>query len=175
MNIEISARHFTLGDKQRDEITGSMEKLEKFSPRPVQSMKLTVTHDAGQFTADAVLHINSHDFRAKGVGAEPELAANEASDNLRKQLAKHKGKTSGKQNSDGGGLGRAVTMDLNLTTADLTDDHAFELKNMDVESAKDSFISGDHPFLIFRNTADSRVGVIYRDDAGSVVHMGERA
>ncbi len=174
MQIEINARHFTLGEKQREEIIDALSKLEKFSPRPAQSLSLTLNHESGGFTADAVMHLKSHDFRAKAEGAEPEVVAHEVIDSLRKQLAKHKGKISGKQLGGGAGLGQAIPVDLNLNTASTADDLAFELKDMDVETAKGNFSSGEHPFLIFRNSADSRVGVIYRNDDGKVIYMGEQ-
>jgi len=174
MQIEISARHFTLGDQQRESIMDALGKIEKFCPRPAQSLNLTVTHDAGHFSADAVLHLKSHDFRAKAQGAEPEIATHEVIESLRKQLAKHKGKTSAKQKGESGGLGQAMPMDLNLNTANVAADLAFELKDMDVDTAMDNFRNGEHPFLIFRNSADSRVGVIYRNDAGALIHMGEQ-
>ena len=52
MQLEIKARHFTMGDEQRELIEAAVEKLVKFCPRPVQSMKMTITHEAGRFQAD---------------------------------------------------------------------------------------------------------------------------
>ena len=57
MQLEINARHFTMGDEQREVIEAAVEKLVKFAPRPVESMKMTITHEAGRFFADSVLHI----------------------------------------------------------------------------------------------------------------------
>jgi ribosomal subunit interface protein len=171
MQMDIKARHFTLGEEQRETIEAALEKLEKFSPRPVQSLQLTIDHDAGRFAADSVLHLKAHEFRAKAEGFEPEIAVNEMIENLRKQLAKFKGKISAKQKGEEGGLGRAMLADMSLDAADDESPLAFVLKAMDVDAAKEAFQSADQPFLIFRNPINSRVGVIYRRGDGGLGHM----
>ncbi len=169
MQMEIKARHLTLGDDQHEMITAALEKLEKFSPRPVQSMNLTIAHDAGRFTADGVLHLKAHEFRARAEEREPEVAVTEMIENMRKQLAKFKGKISGKQKGEGGGLGRVMPGDVDPAAGESP--VGFLLKDMDVDTAKSVFQGADQPFLVFRNVANSRVAVIYRGDDGGLVHM----
>ena len=171
MQMEIMARHFTLGDEQRELIEAALEKLEKFSPRPVQALNLTIVHDAGRFTADGVLRLKAREFRAKAEEREPEQAVNEMIENLRKQLAKFKGKVSGKQKGEDGGLGRAMPDDLNLAVDSAANPAGLVLRDMDVSSAKESFQGVDEPFLVFRNVANSRVAVIYRRADGGLGHM----
>ena len=171
MQMEIMARHFTLGDDQRETITATLDKLEKFSPRPVQSMYVTIAHDGGRFTADAVLRLKSQEFRAKAEEREPEVAVNEMVENLRKQLAKFKGKISGKQKGEEGGLGRVMSGDPVLGDDGGEKPEGFFLRDMDVSTAKKSFQDSEDPFWVFRNVANSRVAVIYRNDDGGLVHM----
>ena len=175
MQMEIMARHFTLGEDQREIIEAALEKLEKFSPRPVQSLQLTIDHDNGRFNADSVLYLKSHEFRAKADGMEPEIAVNAMVENLRTQLAKFKGKISGKQKGEDGGLGKAMLADMSLAAAEENSTLAFVLKDMDIATAKDSFQSASQPFLIFRNVDNSRVGVIYRREDGGLAHMESQA
>ena len=171
MQLEINARHFTMGDDQRELIEAAVEKLAKFSPRPVQSMKLTVTHEAGRFQADSVLSLKSNDFRAKGDGMEPEFAVNEMVENLRKQLAKYKGKISGKQKGEVGGLGRAMVGGLPLADIEDNAPEGFVLQDLDVAGAREKFKTGHLPFLLFRNIDTDKLGVIYRRDNGELGHM----
>ena len=171
MQMEIKARHFTLGDDQRETIEAALEKMEKFSPRPVQSLLMTIDHDSGRFTADSVLYLKAHEFRAKGEGMEPEFAVNEMIENLRTQLAKFKGKISGKQKGEEGGLGRAMPADSGPGSGDEESPLAFLLKDMDVSAARESFAGTEEPFLVFRNVANSRVSVIYRRENGDLGHM----
>jgi len=171
MQMEINTRHFNLGEEQTEVIEAALEKLEKFSPRPVQSMKLTVVHEAGIFSADGVMHLRNQEFRAKGEGREPEVAVNELTENLRKQLAKFKGKISGKQRGEEGGLGHALMGEGPLGDGDNLTPEGFVLRDMDVEDAMEAFQDGNQPFLVFRNVASSKVGVIYRRDSGDLGHM----
>ena len=171
MQLEINARHFTMGDDQREMIEAAVEKLVRFSPRPVQSVKMTITHEAGRFFADSVLHLKSTDFRAKAEGMEPEYAVNELAENLRAQLAKHKGKISGKKKGEGGGLGQAMMDDMPLPDLSEGVPEGFVLVDLDVEGARERFEQGDLPFLIFRNIDNDRLGVIYRRSNGELGHM----
>jgi len=172
MQLEINARHFTMGDDQRELIEAAVEKLVKFSPRPVQSIKMTIIHEAGRFSADSVLYLKSTEFRAKGDGMEPEIAVNEMMENLRKQLAKFKGKISGKQKGEEGGLGRALFAGSDLSESeDMGGPEGFVLLDMDVASAREKFEAEDLPFLVFRNVSNDRLGVIYRRANGELGHM----
>lgn len=171
MQLEINARHFTMGDDQKELIEAAVEKLIKFSPRPVEALKMTITHEAGRFSADSVLHLKSTEFRAKGEGMEPEYAVNEMLENLRKQLAKFKGKISGKQKGEEGGLGRAMFDGPIETESEDNAPEGFILLDMDPGSAREKFRSGELPFLVFRNVDNDKLGVIYRRDNGELGHM----
>ncbi len=170
MEKEIITRHFTLGEDQTAMVDETIDKLERFSPRPVQSLKLTINHESGQFFADGVLHLKNHEFWAKGEGREPEICVTEFSENLRKQLAKFKGKISGKQKGEDGGLGKAL-LEGEAYFEDETSPEGFVLRDLDVVGAKETFAGLEQPFLVFRNVETSRVGVIYRRENGELGHM----
>ncbi len=44
----------------------------------------------------------------------------------------------------------------------------FELRDMGVEEAVQSFRGSEQPFLVFRNIATSRVGIVYQRSDGEV-------
>jgi ribosome-associated translation inhibitor RaiA len=171
MEKEIITRHFSLGEDQTVMVEEAIDKLEKFSPRPVQSLKLTINHESGQFFADGVLHLKSHEFRASGEGREPEICVVEFTENLRKQLAKFKGKISGKQKGEDGGLAKAMLDGGEYLDDDEDSAAGFALRDMDVAGAKEAFAATELPFLVFRNIENSRVGVIYQLEDGGLGHM----
>ncbi len=169
MQIEILARHFTIGDEQKELIETQLEKLTRFSPRPLQEARVTITHESGRFSADAALFMKNNEFRAKGQGVEPEPAINEVIESLRKQITKFKGKMSARQKGEEGGLGRALLDDddagSGMTPLAV---EGFVLKDMDVASARAAFQNSDYPFLVFRNRDTSQVNVVYRRDDGEL-------
>lgn len=172
MQIEITTRHFNLGEEQTETIEADLNKLEKFSPRPVQTVKVTITHEAGLFNADSVMHLKNQEFRAKGEGREPEFAVAELVESLRKQLAKWKGKISGKQKGEQGGLGKAMLAEGGLLPDDdVSRPEGFILRDLDIDGAKAAFSGGNAPFLVFRNVASNKLGVIYRRENGELGHM----
>jgi putative sigma-54 modulation protein len=169
MQIEINSRHFQLGDEQREKIEERLQKLERFSPRPPISARLTLTQEAGRFAADLAFFLKNSDFRAKAEGMEPELAADEAIESIRTQLQKHKGKITGRAKAETGGLGRAMLAEdegLLDTEGATLQTEGFVLKDLSVEDALEIFRNSQHPFFVFRNRETAKVSVVYRRDDG---------
>ncbi len=171
MQLEIVSRHFTLGEEQKAEIEANLLKLEKFSPRPVEELKVTIIRESGRFDADAVMYLKSNEFRAKGAGLEPEYAMNELIESLRKQLIKFKGKVSGKQKGKDGGLSEVMMGEEAALLASEVPVEGFVMKDMDVASAMENFNNEGGPFLVFRNVDNAKVGVIYHRSNGDLGHM----
>ncbi|PID80487.1 hypothetical protein CSA17_02070 [bacterium DOLJORAL78_65_58] len=170
MEKEIITRHFNLGEDQQAMAEEAIDKLEKFSPRPVQSLKLTITHEAGQFFADGAMRLKNSEFRAKGDGREPEVAVTAFCESVRAQLAKFKSRISGKQKYADGGLGKAMSAG-DIFQEDEAQVEGFQLESMAVERAKESFAASTRPFLVFRNVDTGKVAVIYRKESGDLAHM----
>lgn len=165
MNMEIKTRHFQLGDEAREKIDAMFEKVERFSPRPVSEVKLQIVHEKNEFLCDGVLYLKGQEFRAEKSGMEPELAAQGVAEILQRQLEKFKGKVSGKQRGEAGGLGRALQGDespIHFAT------ETFELRNMNSPEARDAFTDSDAPFLVFRDSDSGRIGVVYRRNDGEL-------
>jgi ribosomal subunit interface protein len=174
MNLELKTRHFQLDDEAREKIEAQIEKLDRFSPRPLQDCKLTLTFEKNLFECDAVVFVSHHEFRAKHVGAEPELAAIGAAESLQKQLEKFKGKLTARQRAEPGGLGRALTGAEAAGLIGDEGDAGFDLHNLTAAAARDLLAGSDEPFLVFRNTETSRIAVIYRLEDGGVRLMEAR-
>lgn len=173
MQMEIKTRHFTLGDDQRARIEAALEKLEKFVPRPVQSFKVNIDREAGRFVAEGVLHLKNHEFRAQAEGQEPEYAADEVFESLRKQLTKFKERMVDRHKGEDG-LGKAQLDGAVIPAGASEVEGEVEgllLPDLDVEQAKARFAAGTLPFFVFRNAETHRLGVIYRRADGAVGHM----
>ena len=112
-----------------------------------------------------MLLLRSQEFRAENSGDEPELAAQGVVENLQRQLDKFKGKVSGKQRGEQGGLGRALAPPSPQVY--FATEH-FEILEMDPGTARNVFTASDAPFLVFRNTDTGRLGVIYRRQSGDL-------
>ncbi|MBK9473555.1 MAG: HPF/RaiA family ribosome-associated protein [bacterium] len=171
MQMEIKTRHFTLGDDQRATVEAALEKLEKFIPRPVQSFKINIDHDAGHFVAGGVLQLKNHEFRASGEAREPEYAVDEMFESLKKQLVKFKGRMDDRKKGDDGGLGRVMLDGEMMVDGQNGEVEGLVLPDLDVDDAKARFTAGTLPFLVFRNAQTLRLGVIYRRADGALGHM----
>jgi ribosome-associated translation inhibitor RaiA len=169
MNLDIKTRHFQLDDEAREKIVVHFEKLDRFSPRPLQDSKLTLTFEKDIFECDAVVFISHHEFRAKHDGAEPELAAIGAAEILQKQLEKFKGKLSARQRAESGGLGHTLPESGATGLTGEGGAAGFDLHNLTPILAQDMLAGTDEPFLVFRNKETSRIAVVYRHEDG---HLG---
>ncbi len=165
MKVEIKTRHFHLDDEVRERIEAQFVKLERFSPRPVNEVRLQIVFENNRFACDGLLLLRNQEFRAENEGAEPDLAAQGVAENLQRQLEKFKGKVTSRQRGEPGGLGRALATDA--PTVHFATEH-FELLELDPLSARDAFTASDAPFLVFRNADSGRLGVIYRRDDGEL-------
>lgn len=171
MQMEIKTRHFTLGDDQRARIEAALEKLEKFVPRPVQSFKVNIDREAGRFVAEGVLHLKNHEFRAEAEGQEPEYAADEVFESLRKQLVKFKERMVDRHKGEDG-LGKAQLDGAAISGGEAEGEvEGLLLPDLDVDQAKARFNAGTLPFFVFRNADTRRLGVIYRRADGALGHM----
>jgi len=171
MQVEIKSRHFNLGEKQKEKIINDLEKLERFSPRPPVSARMTIVNEKSRFTADLSFFLKNSDFRTKVEGSDPELAADEAIENIRTQLQRFKGKMVSRQKGEEGGLGRAMVIEgeefLEPPGTELPTE-GFHLKDMSVNNAMDVFRSSARPFLVFRNTDTTKICVVYKRDDGQI-------
>lgn len=176
MDLEIKTRHFQLDDEAREKIVAQMDKLERFSPRPVQDAKLALTFANNMFECDAAIFLSHQEFRARHTGAEPELAAIGAAENLQRQLEKFKGKVSARQRAEAGGLGKAMVGDGAPGEAEFlpTPTGGFELRDLDPSTAQDIFAESQAPFLVFRNTETSRITVVYALEDGRTALLEAR-
>lgn len=171
MQMEIKTRHFTLGDDQRARIEAALEKLEKFVPRPVQSFKVNIDREAGRFVAEGVLHLKNHEFRAEAEGQEPEYAADEVFESLRKQLVKFKERMVDRHKGEDG-LGKSQLDGAAIFGGEAEGEvEGLLLPDLDVDQAKARFNAGTLPFFVFRNADTRRLGVIYRRADGALGHM----
>ena len=165
MNLEIKTRHFQMSDEGHEQIEAQFEKVVRFSPRPVSSVRLQIVYENNVFVCDGLLLLRNQEFRAENTGEQPELATQGVADLLLRQLEKFKGKISGKQRGEAGGLGRAIASDepaVHFAT------ESFEMRDMDAGSARDAFTASDAPFLVFRNADNGRIGVVYRRHDGEL-------
>ncbi len=174
MNLDIKTRHFQLDDEAREKIVAQVEKLDRFSPRPLQDCKLVLAFEKNLFECDAVVFVSHHEFRARHVGAEPELAAIGAAEILQKQLEKFKGKLTARQRAEQGGLGRALTETGAAGVTGGGGAAGFDLNNLTPAAAQAALTGTDEPFLVFRNSETSRIAVIYRHEDGQLRFMEAR-
>lgn len=165
MNLEIKTRHFQIGDDHRERIEAQFEKVVRFSPRPVSSIRLQIVHENNMFTCDGLLILKNQEFRAENTGSEPELATQGVAEILLRQLEKFKGKISSKQRGEVGGLGR-ILPDEEPTVHFAAE--SFEMRDMDALTARDAFTDSNAPFLVFRNVDTGRIGVVYRRGDGEL-------
>jgi putative sigma-54 modulation protein len=171
MQLEIKCRHFSLEDEQRERIEEKLGKLERFSPRPPVSARLTLTLDGGQFSADLGFLLKNSDFRARGAGTEPELAAEEVIENIRTQLQRYKGKVSRRGKAEPGGLGRAMLEErapVPAAVAAPVEAEGFTLRSQSLEAAETALRETARPFHVFRNAQTGRLCVLYRRDDGEL-------
>lgn len=174
MQVDVRTRHFSLSDAERDRIVEKLEKLERFSPRPPVSARLTLTREGTTIEADLAFLLKSADFRASGQSQDAEAAAEAAIESIRNQLQRHKGRLAGRAKSEEGGLGRvAAEMPLPPVVPvpagePVPAPEGFRLRDLTVNEAMDELRRSGRAFHVFRNRQNSRLGVVYLREDGAI-------
>lgn len=167
MQLEIHSRHFSLGDDMKDKIVEKLENLQRYSPSDPVASRMTLTYEGGRFVGDLTLNLKQHSCHAKVEHVEPDGAAFLAIESVERQLRRHKDRVKDHRGrAQEGGLGAALPDedDDGDSAAFLADQ--FELRDLDLEQAKEAYAATSNPFFVFRNVESGKVNVLYRREDG---------
>ena len=169
MQLEFNTRHFTLDDEIKEKVERHIAKLERYSPRNPVSVRLTITQEGGRFEADCSYYLRNSDFHGKATASEPDLAAGEAIESVERQLRRYKDRVANRDKGVEVGLGEAMASAALVETEGMViEEEGFRLKDLPVEAAIKAVQASNRPFLVFRNSANSRVSVVYRREDGAI-------
>jgi putative sigma-54 modulation protein len=169
MQFEFNIRHFTLDDEMKEKIEKHIAKLERYAPRTPVAVRLTLTQEGGRFEADCSYYLRNSDFHGKAVASEPDLAAADAIESVERQLRRYKDRIANREKGVDVGLGEAMASAALVETEGMVvEEEGFRLKDLPVEVAIKAVQASDRPFFVFRNSASSRVAVVYRRADGAI-------
>ncbi len=170
MQLEIHSRHFTLADEMKEKIVAKLENLQRYSPSEPVATRLTLTLEGGRFVGDMTLNLKQNSCHAKVEHVEPDGAAFMAIESVERQLRRIKDKLKDHRGrSQEGGLGAIMSEQpgglLDNPGSALLGE-GFELRDLTIDQAKESYRDSSNPFYVFRNLETGEVNVLYRKDDG---------
>jgi len=170
MQIEIHSRHFTLAEDIKDKIVEKLENLKRYSPGDPLNTRLTLTFEGGRFVGDLTMNLKQNSCHAKVEHVEPDGAAGLAIESVERQLRRLKDKLKDHRGRGlDGGLGTIMGGEpgnLLDNTGSALVDAGFELRDLTVSQAQESYRDSSNPFYVFRNLESGDVNVLYRKDDG---------
>ena len=181
MNLRISGKHMDIGDAFRTRINDRVgEAIEKYFDRGF-SGHVTVIKSGSRFSADCMIRLDSGaSLQATGDAQDPNVAFEAAADRLETRLRRYKRRLKSHNSNNGNGelidVAYMVMSPLADDDEDIPEDFApavvaestMTLRTMSVASAVIELDTKDSPVLVFRNTGNDHLNIVYRRPDGNI-------
>jgi ribosomal subunit interface protein len=180
MSLRISGKHMELGDSFRSLISNRIaDAIDKYFSSGF-SGHVTVEKSGSRYTADCNLHLDSGvNLQAEGHGQEPQIAFDKAAERIEKRLRRYKRRLKDHhvtpiQTDD---IAYRVMESMHDDDEiELAADYAptivaestMSLKTLSVASAVMQLDMKDSPVMVFRNSGNGHVNVVYRRNDGNI-------
>lgn len=171
MKIEYIARKVTLTDQTRQLAEKKIAKVKKYF-NDILDIRLEVDQERHLFLADLFVKGKDFDVHATGQNKEVTAAIQEAVDKLEMQA--RKAKTRLKEHKQRHGAESRTDKDWSLDVLEresissgqprIVERSRIPIKPMSIEEAVLQMDGSGDTFLVFRNSANDRVNVVYRRD-----------
>ena len=183
VEIHISGRHMEIGDAFRGQIEERLgEIMQKHFDGRGWSAHVAVAKNSKRFDCECTVHLDQGAvLNAEGQAHDPVPAFEEAAERVEKRLRRHRRRL--KEHRRRGGPGpEAIEMAFRVLTSPAQDDEevaedfsptvvaesAKSVSKMSVADAVLALDMSDQPVLVFRNSKDDRVNLVYRRADGNV-------
>jgi ribosome hibernation promoting factor len=165
MNVDYVARHFQLDEATRQFAENKLQKLHKFVQEPVE---FRLTLEVGKVTSSADLHV-AHRFGVIQAREETETlldAIRLAIDKAEKQVRRANNKFHDRRRRAEPHTWPVEVVDAASVgdgrTPRIVEASSVTIKPMSLEEAALLLEDSKHEFVVFRNSDNDRIGVLYR-------------
>lgn len=182
MKLQITGRNFDVGDALRTHASDRLAQVvEKYFTEPI-SGQVTFTRDGGAYRVDCLIHVGTGiEFNTEARADDAHTAADQALGRLEKRLRRYKRRlrdhhaqrteparrfeaadyvirsTEEEEEPEPEGLNPVIIAESKISIQELSVGEA--VMQMDVS---------ERPFLIFRNSGQGRINLVYRRDDGNI-------
>lgn len=174
MRLDITGRHVDVTPSLRQLITKRVDALERVLNDAAVSALVIVTKEKYRYRVEMVIHARGdHTLSGLGEGNSWPLAIRQAAQRIEQQAKKLKGKWDGRKR-------QSAKVVRNRKMASDPDAHApstaprivratrYAVKPMSVEDAALRLDEVDDAFVVFRNSDDDAVNILYRRKDGNI-------
>jgi ribosomal subunit interface protein len=180
MSLRITGKHMELGDSFRSQISGRIaDAIDKYFDGGF-SGHVTVEKAGSRYTADCNLHLDSGvSLQAEGQAQEPHVAFDKAAERIEKRLRRYKRRLKDRhvaQTQTDDFAYRVMESVADDDEIEVATDYApaivaestMSLKTLSVARAVMELDMKDSPVLVFRNSGNGHVNVVYRRNDGNI-------
>ena len=180
MRLQINGKHLDLGDAMRSHVGDRLEDLTgKYVGRATEAI-VTFSRDAHQFVCDASLHLSTGmSTQARGRANEIYAAFDSAADKMEKQLRRYKRRLKDHHRDRTDPIETIGAPSYILSSADgdeepetlqpvIVAEMETQMQSLSVGEAVMQMELRQAPFLVFRNTSNGGVNVVYTRDDGNI-------
>lgn len=176
MRLELTGRQFTITPSARKLVERGIAHSVKLLHESIISAHVVLARQRGLVRADVTVHVSrEHFLHGEGSGADLQQALTAATDKIHTQAGKLKGKWKGRKRRDAATRAQANRVD-GVSTAGAEDSgrriiraRRYAVKPMSIEDAAAEIGDGNDAVIVFRNSTNDAVTVLFRRSDG---HLG---
>ncbi len=170
MNVDYTARHFSLDDRTRRFASGKLKKLDKFLEEPVDIHVILEKHERRQ-VAELLVHHRHGSVQGTSEAEEMFDAINSAVDKVEKQARRSRKKLIDKRRRAQRSSEEERHCPVEVLAADSFADEEgprvvktirLPIQPMSVQKACETLEDSKNDFIVFLNTLSEEVNVLYR-------------
>ena len=182
MKLQITGRNFDVGDSLRRHASERIEQVsEKYFAEPV-SGHVTLTREGASYRADCLIRVGTGiDFNTEAHADDAHSAAEQALSRLEKRLRRYKRRLRDHHAQRGEPAPRFDAPDYVIQSSSDEEEHEPEelnpviiaesrisIQELSVGEAVMQLDVSERAFLIFRNSGQGRINLVYRRDDGNI-------
>lgn len=169
MRLDITARHMELTAPLRQQITKRLARLERVLNDAAVSALVTVTREKYRHRTEIAVHTRGdHVLRGNGEANSWPLSIRDAAEKIEQQATKLKGKwNERKRKSAGSRVVRTPAAEIGPGRR-IVRATRYAVKPMSVDDAALRVDGGSETFIVFRNSENDAVSILYRRKDGNL-------
>jgi putative sigma-54 modulation protein len=180
MRLEITGRHLTVTAAARTFAAERLAHTVRLLNNSAVSAHVVLAKERGRIKAEVSLHVKAEHFlHGAGTGPDWQAAITAAAEKVERQVEKLKGKWSGRRRRNGpverSPLGEGVRSTASTSVAGPSPNgrriiraRRYAVKPMSIEDAAAEMGGGTDAVIVFRNSANDAVTVIFRREDGNL-------
>lgn len=172
MKVEITGRHIEITEPLRKFATDRIERLKGIGDDVMEAHFILTVEKHQRHMAEVNIKLQHEFLHGEEVSTDMYTSIAAVLDNIEKQILKAKGRSQSRRRRHGSGVVAASTVEVEEVLGEhlprIVKTHAVAAKPMTVDDAAIAVDNSDSEFLVFRNSENEKLNIVYKRKDGNI-------